>query len=215
MSESSKVINININLNKEILNKDDISDIENVKNKGYYISLDEFDINKINKIHCINLEVLIPNEIAIGNIRYMILDNDKDTYFETVSNTVKKTYKLIFDDPLKFTFGDSLYLYGIARDDKIDFKFSPTLTQWKKWKNQKVKYDNYSHYFSFLEKEYLFSNGGYGSHMEIKSKNNLDDEQIINIYEIQFYFVHDIDNTITISDIRKDIYEYENSLIVK
>ena len=135
---------------------------------------------------------------------------------EQISNLVSKTWKIIFENPIKFKFGDELHINGTVHySNNIYFNFVPTLIQWKKWKNQTVNYDKYSHYFVYLDNKFIFSNGGYGSHMEIKSRfyTDSDDNEYTLIEEIEFYHVKDPDNTIKINDIRRDIFDFNQKIL--
>ncbi len=157
--------------------------------------------------HFINLQICIPIEHIIKSLhnRYEI--------HEKISDSVKKTYQLIFETPIKFEFGNYFTLFGEVRTENIYFHMEFTEVQWRKWKKQTVEYDDFCHYFIFIEKDFLFSNGGYGSHVDIKAKfkTNSNGIEYAEIHEIQFYYVNDPDYTIKIGDIRKDIFEYELS----
>ncbi len=159
----------------------------------------------------IDLELALPIEFIYGPFK-----NNYEGH-EKVSDIVTKTWKIIFEVPFKFYFGNILEMFGtVYVNNNIYFDFKPTEIQWRKWKKQTVSYDSYSHYFIYLEKEFMFSNGGYGSHMDIKATFNTDIEdgkEYALINEIQFYDVKDPDNTIRISQIIPDIFKYEKSII--
>jgi hypothetical protein len=159
--------------------------------------------------HFINLQICIPTEHIIKSL------NNKYEIHEKISNSVRKTYQLIFETPIKFEFDNSLTLFGEVKTNNIYFNMEFTAVQWRKWKKQTVEYDDFCHYFVFIEKEWLFSNGGYGSHMDIKAKFKTDSNGVeyAEIIEMQLYYVDDPDYTIRIGDIRKDIFEYELSKI--
>lgn len=165
----------------------------------------------IKTCHFINLQVCVPIKTCIKS-----LTNNYEIH-EKISDTVKKTHQLIFETPIKFKIDNYLTLFGETRTDNIYFHMEFTQVQWRKWKKQKVEYDDFCHYFVFIEKDWLFSNGGYGSHIDIKGNFHTDTNGVeyAEIHEIQFYHVDDPDYTIKISDIRKDIFEYESKKIVK
>jgi hypothetical protein len=173
-----------------------------------YNSNDSLKYKDYKKIcHFINLQICIPIEHIIESLR------NRYEIHENISDSVKKTYQLIFETPIKFEFNNYLTLFGEVRTDNIYFHMEFTEVQWRKWKKQTVEYDDFCHYFVYIEKDFLFSNGGYGSHIDIKAKFKTNSKGIeyAEIHEIQFYHVDDPDYTIKISDIRKDIFEYELS----
>ncbi len=182
-------------------------DIESLPFSCYNSNNSEKYKDYVKLCHFINLQVCIPIETCIQSLtnNYQIHKN--------ISNIVKKTHQLIFETPIKFKIEDYLTLYGEVRTDNIYFHMEFTQVQWRKWKKQKVEYDDFCHYFVFIEKDWLFSNGGYGTHIDIKAKfdTGADGIEYATIHEIQFYHVDDPDDTIKISDIRKDIFEYELS----
>jgi hypothetical protein len=170
-----------------------------VESKGFRIDADK-------QLYLLDLTIVLPIELV-----YVPFKNEYSGH-EKVSDIVTKTWEMKFEVPFKFYFGNSLDLFGTVYTDNIYFDFKPNEVQWRKWKKQSVKYDSYSHYFIYLERDFLFSNGGYGSHMDIKATFCTDTETNLEyalIQEIQFYDVKDPDNTIKIGQIRSDIFEYE------
>jgi hypothetical protein len=172
---------------------------------NYYDYHMTLDLKKDCTYHYIDLDNVLPFLDA-----YEYVTNDYKNA-EPVSDIVYKTWKLIFETPIKFKYGDELNINGTVRHcSNIYFDFAPSQIQWRKWKKQTVDYDQYTHYFIFLENEFNFSNGGYGSHMEIKSLFNIepDGKEYAMIHEIEFYYVKDPHNNIKINDIRKDIFDF-------
>lgn len=170
-------------------------------NKGF-----RFQINDEGQTYLIDLTITLPIKLVYAPFKNAYIGHEK------VSDIVTKTWEMKFEVPFKFYFGNTLHLFGNVYTDNIYFDFKPNEVQWRKWKKQSVKYDSYSHYFIYLERDFLFSNGGYGSHMDIKATFVTDPEtnqEYGVIKEIQFYDVKDPDDTIKIGQIRSDIFEYE------
>jgi len=175
----------------------------------FYITSEE-DHSKLS--YLINLKNALPIELVYGPF--------KNNYYghEKISDIVTKTWILKFEIPFKFYYGNALHLFGHVYNSNIYFDFKPNEVQWRKWKKQTVEYDSYSHYFIYIERDWMFSNGGYGSHMDIKANFMIDPEtnlEYAEIKEIQFYDVKDPDNTIKIGQIRCDIFKYEMEQLKK
>jgi hypothetical protein len=165
-----------------------------------------FRIDALKQSYLIDLTITLPIEYIYTSFKNQYIEHEK------VSDIVTKTWTIQFETPFKFFYGNSLDLFGTVYTDNIYFDFKPNELKWKKWKKQTVEYDTYFHYFIYLEHEFLFSNGGYGSHMDIKATFVTDSEtnqEYALIHEIQFYDVKDPDNTIKIGQIRSDIFKYE------
>ena len=156
--------------------------------------------------YIIDLTITLPIKLVYAPCKNGYIGHEK------VSDIVTKTWEMKIEVPFKFYFGNTLHLFGIVHTDDVYFDFKPNEVQWRKWKKQTVKYDSYSHYFIYLERDFRFSKEGYGSHMDIKATFVTDTEtnqEYALIKEIQFYDVKDPDDTIKIGQIRSDIFEYE------
>jgi hypothetical protein len=156
----------------------------------------------------INLQLILPIPFIYASYKNNYIGH------EQVSDIVTKTFLVSFAQPIKLYLGNTIEFLGNVYTDNIYFTFKPTPIKWKKWKAQTVQYDSYSHYFVYIDHQYYFTHGGYGSHIDIKAKFKYDshnNQEYAEIYEIQFYAVKDPLDTLTITQIKQHIYNYHNN----